>query len=298
MDIIRINSKDYGYVANYRNDVWLRENLNNLTRKVYGFDFDAWYLNGYWGDRYIPYSLLSGDTIVTNISVSVIDFLVQGEKRTYIQIGTVMTEPEHRNQGLNRLLLEKVLEEWRGKCDLIYLFANDSVLDFYPKFGFNRAEEYQYSKQIDLDGIQFDLKKLDMSAKESKEFLLNKINRSLPVSQLSMVDSSSLVMFYYTSILEDNVYYVKELDAIAIANFKEDVLYINDIFCEREILLDELINALINKRVKKVVLGFTPKDKTSFDENILIPVDALFILDDRWGLFDSEKLQFPVLSHA
>jgi hypothetical protein len=45
-------------------------------------------------------------------------------------------------------------------------------------------------------------------------------------------------------------------------------------------------------------LGFTPNEKDSFDESILIPVDALFILDDRWGLFNNEKLQFPVLSHA
>jgi hypothetical protein len=36
------------------------------------------------------------------------------------------------------------------------------------------------------------------------------------------------------------------------------------------------------------VLGFTPNDKAFFDENILIPVDALFILDDRCGLFDNE----------
>jgi GNAT superfamily N-acetyltransferase len=298
METIRIDGNDYGYVANYRNNVRLRENLNKLTRKVYGFDFEAWYLNGYWSDRYIPYSLLSGDTIIANISVSVIYFLVKGEKRTFIQIGTVMTDPEHRNQGLNRLLLEKVLAEWRGKCDLIYLFANDSVLDFYPKFGFSRAEEYQYSKKIDSDFMQSDLKKLNMSDKESKEFLLNKINQSLPVSQLSMVNSPSLVMFYYTSFLENNVYYIKELDAIAVADFNEDVLYLKDIFCEKEISLDELIKALTNKGITKVVLGFTPKDKTSFDENILIPIDALFILDDRWDLFDSEKLQFPVLSHA
>lgn len=298
METITINGKAYGYVVDYKNDDRLRGNLNSLTRKVYGFDFEDWFLKGYWGDYYRPYSLLDGDTIVSNISVNVINFLVKGEKRTYIQIGTVLTVQENRNQGLSRILLEKVLAEWRGKCDLIYLFANDSVLDFYPKFGFSRAEEYQYSKKIDSDFMQSDLKKLNMSDKESKEFLLNKINQSLPVSQLSMVNSPSLVMFYYTSFLENNVYYIKELDAIAVADFNEDVLYLKDIFCEKEISLDELIKALTNKGITKVVLGFTPKDKTSFDENILIPIDALFILDDRWDLFDSEKLQFPVLSHA
>jgi GNAT superfamily N-acetyltransferase len=298
MDTIKINNKAYEYVVDFKNDVQLRKSFNNLTRKVYGFDFEDWYLNGYWGDRYIPYSILNGDTTVSSIFVNVIDFLVQGEKRTYVQIGTVMTDLEHRNQGLSRILLNKVLEGWRGKCDLIYLFANESVLDFYPKFGFRRAKEYQYSRQVAFHGIRSDLRKLNMLEKENKEFLLNKINRSMSFSQVSMLDSPSLPMFHCTANWTDNVYYMKEFDAVVVADFEEDVLYLKDIFCEKEVSLDELISALINKEIKKVVLGFTPKDITSFDGNILIPVDALFILDDTRGLFDSEKLQFPVLSHA
>jgi hypothetical protein len=38
-----------------------------LTRKVYGFDFENWYLKGYWGNGYIPYSLLNGDVVIANI---------------------------------------------------------------------------------------------------------------------------------------------------------------------------------------------------------------------------------------
>lgn len=295
---IKLNGKAYDYVVDYKGDDMLRKSFNSLTKKVYGFDFTDWYLNGYWSDRYRPYSLLNGDTIVSSISVNVMDFLVNGEKRTYIQIGTVMTDPQYRNQGLNRILLEKVLLDWRGKCDLIYLFANDSVLDFYPKFGFCRAQEYQYSKAIAFIESQSDVTKLNMSDTQNKVFLQDKINRSLPLSPLSMLDKASIVMFCYTAILEDNVYYVKDLDAIAIADFKKGTLYLKDVFCEKEVSLDELILALSNKETKTVVLGFTPKDITSYDEKILIPIDALFILDDKWRLFDSAKLQFPVLSHA
>jgi GNAT superfamily N-acetyltransferase len=298
METITINGKAYGYVVDYKNDDRLRGNLNSLTRMVYGFDFEDWFLKGYWGDYYRPYSLLDGDTIVSNISVNVINFLVKGEKRTYIQIGTVLTVQENRNQGLSRILLEKVLAEWRGKCDLIYLFANDSVLDFYPKFGFNRVEEYQYSKEIDLNDSQSDVTKLDMSDNENKKFLRDQINLSFPFSQVSVIDNPSLVMFYYTAFLADNVYYVKDLDAVAIADIEQDTLYLKDVFCEKEGSLDGIISALVNKEIRQVVLGFTPKDKTSFDENILIPEDVLFILDDRCNLFGNEKLQFPVLSHA
>jgi GNAT superfamily N-acetyltransferase len=298
METIKINGQYYGYVVDFKNDDRLRKSFNSLTKKVYHFDFEGWYTNGYWGDRYRPYSLLKGDNIVCSISVNVIDFLVKGEKRTYIQIGTVMTDPEHRNKGLNRLLLEKVLAQWRGKCDLIYLFANDSVLDFYPKFGFSRVEEYQYSKETNLRVSQSDVTKLNMLDIQNKELLFNKVNQSVPFSQLSMIDNASLVMFCYTAILEDNVYYIKKLDAVVVADFEQDTLFLKDVFCETQVPLDEVISALTSKETRKVVLGFTPNDKASFDENILIPVDALFILDDRRGLFDNEKLQFPVLSHA
>lgn len=298
MENIKINGQNYGYVVDFKNDDRLRKSFNSLTKKVYGFDFEGWYTSGHWGERHRPYSLLKGDNVVSNISVNVIDFLAKGEKRTYIQIGTVMTDPEHRNQGLNRLLLEKVLGEWRGECDLIYLFANDSVLDFYPKFGFRRVEEHQYSKEINLRVSQYEVKKLNMLDNQSKELLFDKVNQSARFSQLSMIDNASLVMFFYTAIREDNVYYIKELDAVVVADFEQETLYLKDVFCETEVPLDEVISALASKKTRKVVLGFTPNNKASFDENMLIPVDALFILDDKWGLFDNEKLQFPVLSHA
>ena len=53
-----------------------------------------------------------------------------------------MTEQEYRHQGLSRVLPERVLTEWQSKCDLIYLFVNDEVLDFYPKFVFRPIVEY------------------------------------------------------------------------------------------------------------------------------------------------------------
>lgn len=299
MESIKINSKNYEYVFNYKSNDELRNSLNSLTRNTYGFDFEQWYQNGYWKDRYIPYSIVDGNNIVSNISVNVIDFFVMGEKRTYIQIGTVMTEKEYRNKGLARFLMEKVLEEWRGRCDLIYLFANDSALDFYPKFGFNCAQEYQHSKEICSVNSTFDFVKLNMSDEKNRDFLLNKIDQSFHFSQLSMNDNASLIMFYCTSFMDQNVYYIKEFDAIVIAEFNDSVLYINDIFCEREVSVNDIILSLANKEIKKVVLGFTPKDTKLFDETLLKQEDTtLFILDDKWGLFDNNRIMFPILSHA
>jgi len=33
--------------------------------------------------------------------------------------------------GLSRLLMERIMENWGAACDLMYLYANDSVRGFY-----------------------------------------------------------------------------------------------------------------------------------------------------------------------
>ena len=38
---------------------------------------------------------------------------------------------------------EEVLRDWTNQCDGMFLFANETVLDFYPKFGFRRETQYQ-----------------------------------------------------------------------------------------------------------------------------------------------------------
>jgi len=299
MEFIKANDKTYGYASYFKDDDQLRSSFNSLTRKTYGFDFEEWYKNGYWQDRYIPYALLDGDNIISNVSVNVIDFFVMGEKKRFIQIGTVMTDKEYRNQGLNRFLMERVLEDWKEKCDLIYLFANDSVLDFYPKFGFNPAEEYQYSKEIFSQNTTSNVTKLNMSNANDKKFLFDTINESKVFSQLAMLGNASLVMFYCTSFMKQSVYYIKDLDAIAIAEFNDNTLYLNDVFCKREIPLDDIIAALVNNEIKLAVLGFTPVDTTSFNAKLLKEEDTtLFVMKDGREIFEDKKLMFPVLSHA
>lgn len=128
-----------------RNNEAVRASFNKLAADTFGLSFEQWYQDGYWTDLYIPYVLLDGGRVIANVSVNIIDTQWKGQTRKYIQLGTVMTAPGYRKQGLSRFLLEEALSDWKGLCDAIYLFANDSVLDFYPKFGFVKENEYVYS---------------------------------------------------------------------------------------------------------------------------------------------------------
>ncbi|MHB8075940.1 GNAT family N-acetyltransferase [Desulfosporosinus fructosivorans] len=299
MEKLLIDAKEYVFIKDYKDNAVFRKSYNSLTKKIYGFDFEQWYQTGYWGSGYVPYSLVDGENVVANVSVSIIDCLVLGENRRYIQIGTVMTDSTHRNQGLVRYLMKEVLAEWKDKCDMIYLFANDSVLNLYPKFGFKAVDEYQYSKTITNDYEIIAAEKLDMSLDESRELVVNKINSSISMSKLAMMKNVGLVMFYCTSFMSDNVYYLRGQDVIVIAKLDGNTLYLQDIFSSSEVDVDNIIKALTNKEITKVVFGFTPKDTSNYSVNLLREDDTtLFVMKDKGDLFQTNKLMFPILSHA
>lgn len=299
MEEVLINGSKHTFIKDFKDNALFRKSYNALTQKTYRFDFEQWYQRGYWGSGYIPYSLLDGEYIVANVSASIVNCLVLGETKKYIQIGTVMTDPAYQNQGLARFLMEKVIEEWKNTCDMIYLFANDRVLDFYSKFGFMIVNEYQYSKPITNDKEVIAAEKLDMSLDNNRELVSEKVTNSISISKLAMLKNVGLIMLYCTSFMSDKVYYLKEQDAIVIAEFQGDILYLQDIFSLSEVDLDNIIKTLTNKEVKKVVLGFIPNDVDSYDVNLLKEDETtLFVMKDKAGLFQDNKLMFPVLSHA
>lgn len=294
-----INNKKYIYKCNYKDDSILRNSFNRLTEKTYDFNFEQWYENGYWEDKYIPYSLLDGDKVVSNVSVNIMDFFILEEQKRYIQIGTVMTDEDYRGQGLSRALMEVVLKEWEDKCDLIYLFANDSVLDFYPKFGFSKCDEYQHSVSKTKENKQDKIRKMNMDNDKDREIVYNMTCNTLSFSKVSMRNNAPLIMFYCTYFMRDNIYYLEDYDAVVIYEFNEDVLYLQDVFSRKEVKLDSIINAVITEKSKKVVLGFTPKDSSSYEKSLVNEEDTtLFIKIVKDNPFKMGDLMFPVLSHA
>ena len=126
----------YEMIKNYKDNESLRLSFNELAGKTFGQDFEDWYQNGFWRENYVPYSIVENGKVIANVSVNITDILWDGELKKFIQLGTVMTEENHRNKGLIRQLMEEVEKDYGTKVDGMYLFANDSVVEFYPKFGF------------------------------------------------------------------------------------------------------------------------------------------------------------------
>ena len=298
MKNIIIDNINYVFVRDFKEDKDIRTSFNYLTEVTFGFNFEEWYLGGYWGKQYLPYSLLHDDKVISNVSVNRIEFIIAEEKKIGIQIGTVMTAKEYRNRGLNKYLLGQILEEWKEKADFIYLFANSSVLEFYPKFNFEIVNEYQYSKLVNETDNTSSIKRLNIEDPKEKEFLEETLKMSVPISKLAMYTNTSLIMFYCLSIKKNSMYYIEVLKTIVIADFDGDTLYLNDVFCKENVNLDDVIKVMSGKDVKKVVLGFTPLNETDYNRSLLKADDTLFVLEDKVDYFKDTLWMFPVLSHA
>lgn len=292
-----INGNIYDFIKDVKENQQVRKSFNLLAQKTFHIDFGPWYQNGYWGGDYIPYCLLNGDKVVSNVSVNIINTRWEDQKKLYIQLGTVMTDEEYQGRGLSRWLMEKVMEDWKDKCDSMYLFANDGVLDFYPKFGFEKALQYQCHKAV--KNKYGDVRKLDMSTEYDRKLLMDTYKFSNPFSALPMEDNYGLLMFYCSQFMRENIYYIEQYEAVLAAEYDDENLVCYDIFCPTKCTIDDILCTMAHQNTKTAALGFTPKPVNDFNITELQEENTtLFVLKGKENLFRENKLMFPVLSYA
>jgi len=287
----------YIFKKNYKDNYKLRTSFNELAIKVYKLNFEDWFQNGYWKDDYIPYSIIDGEKVVANVSVNTIDFNCDGRTKHYIQLGTVMTEETYQNQGLSRVLLEEIIKEYQDQADGIYLFANDSVLEFYPKFGFKKSKEYQYSKIVENTDIISAIR-VSMENKSEWEILEDAMKSSICNGSFEMVNNPCLIMFYITKFMRDCVYYIKGQDAYVIAQIEKENLLIHNIFSKKIVDLNAVIEEF-GCDIKKVTFGFTPMNVDGYSRSELHEKNTtLFVRGKEFEDFENKGKMFPTLSHA
>lgn len=283
-------------VKAYREKETLRKSFNALAGRTYGLDFEDWYQNGFWKEAYLPYSIAEKGEIVANVSVNITDFMWNGSKKHFIQLGTVMTDERYRGRGYSRRLMEEVEKDYAG-VDGIYLFANDSVLDFYPKFGFEKASEYGYEKEI-LADRERSILQVPMQEKAAWDGFARIVEKSLPCGRFAMVGNSGLILFYVTKFMRENVYYSKKHRAYLIAEEDGDEIFIHAVFSGTEVEPSDAAKTF-GGGVRKIRLGFTPEHAEGYTMREVKEEDTtLFLKGDGFSLWHADKLMFPTLAHA
>lgn len=292
-------------VKQIRDDKPLRESFLELAVRVFDLSFKDWYENGFWKDSYLPYSMVEEGKVVSNASVNVMDMEWKGSRKRCVQIGTVMTDPAYRNLGLSRRLLQEIIKDWKDSCDCLYLFANDTVLDFYPKFGFAREKEYQHI--LKAEACESDFVRLEMDRKEHRNLVKRCYEKGNPFSDFQMRENEGLLMFYCAGVLKDCVYYSPSLDCVCIAEKEGERIYLDDLFGAPGVSLGTAASRIVGTlqaRESTVRLGFTPTEEAGAGcrfESVMEKEESdvtLFLLEGKENLLAGQKMMFPELSHA
>lgn len=290
---------NYQLINDYKDNQKYRESFNDLTRLVFGLDFSQWYEKGCWNDQYICYSYIDGEKVIANTSITKMTVVVNDKEYNAIQVGTVMTHPVYRHKGLARKLIDYIIDKYEDQCEFIYLFANETVLDFYPKFGFSRVQESRYFlitdnlkkkstttiRKLDSKNIN-DLSLLHLYAKE----------RILVSSVLSVKDNESLLMFYFLIAYPNSIYFIEEEEVIVLFEKEDEELHLFDIISRSKIDVKEVLSYITSSEIKRINFHFIPDCQDTESEVIDAKDDVLFIRP--MIKFGTDRPLFPLTSHS
>ena len=277
----------------------LRKSFNALAMETFGISFERWYELGYWQENYIPYAFIKDNEVIANASITKSELVINEQQYQVIQIGTVMTKKEYQGQGLSRKLMEAIIEDYQEKVDFIYLFANETVLEFYPKFGFKRVDELSVS----IDASQVKNRKTGIETcdfQKQREELESRVKRR-STNHLTTYDKEnvSLSLFYFSTVFSECLYYISELDAFLTFEVEEKELHLYDVLMTEDVSFQEILSYLPLEGIEIIICHFQLKEVEGLqkkEEVTPIDDDALFIL----GVEESKlgEVKLPLFSHA
>ena len=115
---------------------------------------------------------------------------------------------------------------------------------------------------------------------------------------LDVKHNESLLMFYFTLVFHEAIFYVEELETIVLVKEEEDTLHIFDIISLNEPKVEAVLASIMKETTKKVVFYFTPDFTIEGITATIMPNDddALFVLTKKSLL--KGNFMFPLTSHC
>ncbi|MGE7689571.1 GNAT family N-acetyltransferase [Lysinibacillus sp. NPDC097214] len=290
---------NYQLIYDYKDNQKYRESFNELAKLVFNLDFSQWYEKGCWNDQYICYSYIDGEKVIANTSISKMTVVEKGKEYKAIQVGTVMTHPDYRHKGLARKLMNDIIDKYEEQCEFIYLFANETVLDFYPKFGFSQVQESRYLINVDKLKKKSNtmIRKLDVENNNDLSLLKLYAKERIPSSSiLGVKNNESLLMFYFLIAFPHSIYFIEEEDVIVLFEKEGEELHLFDVISRGNIDVEEVLGYITTSDIKRIIFHFIPDCQDLESELIEAEDDVLFIRP--MIKFGTERPLFPLTSHS
>ena len=278
-------------VKNYRDNENLRNAYHDFIANVFpSISFREWYSKGFWPENFIPFSILESDKIVSNVSATLMTTILNGKKCQSVQIGAVGTLPEYCNQGLSRELMNYVVNEYKDDIDFFFLHANETVLQFYPKFGFRSIDENLFIAEASIPKANYSARKLNIEVERDYLLLQDFIkNRHILTNIFGAVDYDSITMWHVLNLYQENLYYLENENVIIIKEEKDNALHIIDVLFTKPFDFQLVLPKIIESDSSSLIKYYFPPDHVYFNyDKTLKDKTGLFVL----GKFELGNIAF------
>jgi hypothetical protein len=174
------------------------------------------------------------------------------------QLGAVGTLPSHRGRGLQRQLLPRLLEHTPAQ-ELVFLFANHSVIDFYPRFGFQRVRQKLFRADCSVAPQGAALRTLELANADDRTLVLRIAAAAEPVTTLFGARGyGGTILWYWANLHRRALRHAPDHDAVLIVEQDGELLRVYDVLCAAQIDLAAYLPRLITRPFKQLEFGFTP----------------------------------------
>lgn len=172
-----------------------------------------------------------------------------------------------------------VLSEYEKQCDLIFIFGDRSVENFYPRFGFVPVQETRFYTSVSVEeSTLFMARKLELSDAGDINILRRLVLERISLSSVFGVENSEGILAWHClNVFPQNLYYIEALDAIIICIVHDHIVDLHDVIAGNRQDLQQILGALVPSGVFEVIFHFTPDfEGASVERKSYEPEDYIF----------------------
>ncbi|RKH66995.1 GNAT family N-acetyltransferase [Corallococcus interemptor] len=257
-------------------------------------DFRRWCAWGQWNDDYHAFALMEAGRVVANASVMRMRLVLEGQEVTAYQLGAVGCVPSHRGRGLSRVVMSAALDAC-GDAPVL-LFANPTVRQFYPRFGFQPQRQTLFAAAYDAVPEGPPAPTLSLDDAEVRAGLVALSREGLPSTERFGARGYATAASW--PVANGFARPLRQLgsEAWVFAGVEGDTLYLDDVFAREPFDLRAWLPRLIDRPIRAIRFGFTPERYWPGAVEAGEDTEAdLFVRDLR---LSPEAHRFPIMAHT
>jgi hypothetical protein len=192
-----------------------------------------------------------------------------------------------------------VLNKYKYSTDIFFLFANESVLNFYPQFGFERYQEVVFTSNSTVPTPNYSARRLNILNPSDFNLIKNLIKkRQVLTRHFGALDYDFITMWHVLNVFPNKLYYLEPEKAIFIISEDGNTLHIWDIIYNQPFDLYPAIAKVIQTETIKSLNYYFPPDQMAFSFDQVLPSNdsPLFIRGDF--LSKHKHFKFPVTAQT